>query len=159
LEAEIVRALGALRSLLSKKKLLAEKRRETLFLSSEKKEKWIEHQVERQTAGARQPAEARDEAIRQEQEVTETSEIWRLTTREHERLFYEMLIAIEDSLSYIATSDGGENEEYENEEETGQGKLSEDDEPGWVMCTISKMVKHRIEMLRQKQMKLAELTE
>jgi len=38
LEAERVRALWALRSLRSKKKLAAEKRRETHFLSNEEKE-------------------------------------------------------------------------------------------------------------------------
>jgi len=53
LEVESVRALGALRSLRSKKKLAAEKRRATHFLSNEEKEKWIEVYVERETAGAR----------------------------------------------------------------------------------------------------------
>jgi len=53
LEAERVRALGALRSLRSKKKLAADKRRETNFLSNEDKEKWCEDYVERETAGAR----------------------------------------------------------------------------------------------------------
>jgi hypothetical protein len=38
-EAERIRALGALRSLRSKKTLAAEKRRETYFLSIEEKEK------------------------------------------------------------------------------------------------------------------------
>jgi hypothetical protein len=40
LEAEMVRALGSLRSLRAKKRLAAEKRQETLFLSNEEKEKW-----------------------------------------------------------------------------------------------------------------------
>jgi len=53
LVAERIRALGGLRSLRSKKKLAAEKRRETHFLSNEEKEKWIEDYVERETAGAR----------------------------------------------------------------------------------------------------------
>jgi len=53
LEAERIRELGALLSLRSKKKLAAEKRRETHFLSNEEKEKWIEDYVERETAGAR----------------------------------------------------------------------------------------------------------
>jgi hypothetical protein len=52
LEEQRVRALGALRSIRSKKKLAAQKRREMYFLSHEEKEKWIEHYVERQTAGA-----------------------------------------------------------------------------------------------------------
>jgi hypothetical protein len=52
-EAERIRALGALRSLRSKKKLPAENQRETHLLSNEEKEKWIEDYVERETAGAR----------------------------------------------------------------------------------------------------------
>jgi hypothetical protein len=52
LEAESVRALGALHSLRSKKKLAAEKRRETQFLSTQKKEKSIKDLVEREIAGA-----------------------------------------------------------------------------------------------------------
>jgi hypothetical protein len=39
LEAETIRALAALRSLKSKKKLVAEKQQETHFLSNEEKEK------------------------------------------------------------------------------------------------------------------------
>jgi len=53
LEVERVRALGELRSLISKKKLSAEMRRETQFLCHEEKEKWIEYYVERETAGTR----------------------------------------------------------------------------------------------------------
>jgi hypothetical protein len=49
----MVRALGALRSLRSKKKLAAEKRQETHFLSNEEKEKWIENFGERETTVAR----------------------------------------------------------------------------------------------------------
>jgi hypothetical protein len=52
-EAERFRALGALRSLRSKKKLVAEKQRETHFFSNEEQEKCIEDYVERETAGAR----------------------------------------------------------------------------------------------------------
>jgi hypothetical protein len=51
--AERVRALGALRSLRPKKKLAAEKRQETHFLSNEETEKWIEDFVERETAVAK----------------------------------------------------------------------------------------------------------
>jgi hypothetical protein len=52
-ETERVRAHGALHSVRFKKKLAAEKRRETHFLSNEEKGKWIEDFVERETAGAR----------------------------------------------------------------------------------------------------------
>jgi hypothetical protein len=66
-----------------------------------------------------------------------------------------MLNAIGDNLSNLATSDDeqdGDDEEDE-EDDTELGKLS-DDEPGWVMGTISKTVQHRIESFRQKQMRL-----
>jgi len=68
------------------------------------------------------------------------------------------MIAIGDSLSTIARSHNGEDREDENDEETEQGKLSEDDEPRWVLGTISKTIQHRMERLRQKQMKVDELT-
>jgi hypothetical protein len=51
-----------------------------------------------------------------------------------------MMVAIGNSLSDLASSNEGEEVEDEDDEETEQGKLSEDDEPGSVMGTISKMV-------------------
>jgi len=53
LEAEWVPALGTLRSLPSKKKHSAEKRRDTHFSSKEEKEKWIEDYMDRETTVAR----------------------------------------------------------------------------------------------------------
>jgi len=73
LVAERVRALGALRSLRSKKKLAAEKRQETHFLSNEEKEKWIEDFVERETAVARKRVQDAETALMQD-----------MTTAEHE---------------------------------------------------------------------------
>jgi len=70
-----------------------------------------------------------------------------------------MLAAIGDSLSDPASSDDGENGEDEDVEETEQGKLSEDDEPGWVMGTHTKMVQQHMERFPQKQMKLDNLTQ
>jgi hypothetical protein len=52
----------------SKKKLAAEKRRETDFLSNEEKEKWIKDSVERETAGARKRVEDAEAAVQQEQD-------------------------------------------------------------------------------------------
>ena len=69
-------------------------------------------------------------------------------------MFAEMLVAIGDSLSHLASSDDGEDGENEDGEETEQGTLSEDDEPGWVMGTITQTVQQRMERFRQKQMKL-----
>jgi hypothetical protein len=40
-----------------------------------------------------------------------------------------------------------------------QGKLSEADEPGWVMGRITQTVQQHMERLRQKQIKLDELTQ
>jgi len=87
------------------------------------------------------------------------AEIAGLTYREPETTFQEMLVAIGDSLSDLASSDDGEDGEDEDHEETEQGKLSEDDEPGWVMGTITKTVQQRMERFWQKQMKLDESTQ
>jgi len=87
------------------------------------------------------------------------AEIVGLTSRELEKRFEEMLVAIVDSLSDLASSNDGEVGEHEDHEETEQGKLSEDDEPGWVMGTITKMVQQCMERFRQKQMKLDKLAQ
>jgi hypothetical protein len=60
-----------------------------------------------------------------------------------------MLVAIGDSQSDLATSDDGEDEE-DNADDTAQGKLSDDDEPGWVMGTITNTVQQRMERCQQK---------
>jgi len=159
LEAERVRALGALCSLRSKKKLAAEKRQEKLFLSNEEKEKWIEDYVEIETAGARKRVEDAEAAVQQEQDDMMNAEIAGLTFREPEQMLDEMLVAIGDSLSDLASSDDGEDGEDEDDEETELGRLSEDDEPGWVMGKITKTVQQRMERFRQKPMKLDELTQ
>jgi len=158
LDAQRFRALGALRSLRFKKKLAAEKRRETHFLSNAEKEKWIEDYVQRETAGARKRVEDAEAAVQQEQDDMTHAEITGLTPREPEKTFEEMMAAIGDSLSDLASSDNGENGEDEDEE-TDLGKLSEDDEHGWVMGTISETVQQCVESFRQKQMKLDELTQ
>jgi len=138
--------------------LAAEKQRETHFSSNEEKEKWIEDYVERETAGARKRVADAEAAVEQEQDDMKHSEIAGLMYRGPEKTFEEMLVAIGDSLSDLASSDNGEDGEDEYDEETEQGKLSEDDEPGWVMGTISKTVQQRMERFRQTQMKLDELT-
>jgi hypothetical protein len=45
----------------------------------------------------------------------------------------------------------------DDEEDTELGMLSGDDEPGWVMGTISTMVQHCKVCFRQKQMRLDDL--
>jgi len=86
-EAERVRALGALRSLRSKKMLAAEKGRETHFFSYKELEKCIEDYVERKTAGAIKRVEDAEAAISEKQEYTETAENAGLMTREPKKGF------------------------------------------------------------------------
>jgi len=158
-EAERVRARGALRSLRSKKRLAAEKRRETHFLSNEEKEKWIEDFVQRETVGARKRVEDAEAAVQQEQDDMTHAELAGLMSRKPEKPFEEMLIAIGDSLSDLVSSNDGEDGEDEDDQETEKGKLSEDDEPGWVMGRITNTVQQRMERFWQKQMKFDELTQ
>jgi hypothetical protein len=83
----------------------------------------------------------------------------RSTTTNCEMTIEEMLNDIKDSLSNLSTSkdetDGAD--EDDDEEYTGHCKLSEDDEPVWVMSTISTTVPHRVESFRPKQLRLDEL--
>jgi hypothetical protein len=69
-------------------------------------------------------------------------------------MFAEMLVAIRDVLSDLASSDAGEDGEEQDDEQTAQGKVSDDDEPGWVMGTIAKTVQQRMVSVIPKQMKL-----
>jgi hypothetical protein len=158
LEAERNGALGALHSLRSKMKLAVETQRETHFLSNEENEKWIEDYVERQTAGARKRVQDEETTVQQEQDDMAHAEIAGLTSREPEKTFEQMMAAMGDSLSDLASSDDGDDGEDEDVE-TEQGKLSEDDKPGWVMGTIFKTVQQHMERCRQKQTKLDELTQ
>ena len=82
-----------------------------------------------------------------------------LTNGEPEKTFQEIMVAIRDSLSDLASSDDGEDGEDKDDEETEQVQLSEDEEPGWVMGTITTMVQQRLDRFRQKQIKLDELTQ
>jgi len=135
-----------------------EKQRETHFLCNEEKEKWIENYVEWQTTGAKKRVADTEAAVQQEQEDVMHAETVGLTSTEPEKTFEEMLVAMWDSLSDLAGSDDGEDGEGDDDEETEQGKVSKDDEPGWVMGTITKTIQQSMEWFRQKQMILDELT-
>jgi len=128
------------------------------FVSDEEKEKLIEDYVEIITAMAFKRVEDAEAAIREEQEDTKTAENTGLTTRESQKNLHEKRVAIGDSVSNIASSDDGEDREDVVDEETEQGKLSEDDEPGGVMRTISETVQQRIERFLEKQMKIDEVS-
>jgi len=74
-------------------------------------------------------------------------------------MYQEVIVAIRQGLSDIASSDDWEDGEDENDDETELGKLCKDDEPSWVMGTMSKTEQPRIERFRQKLMKLHKLTQ
>ena len=74
-------------------------------------------------------------------------------------LLMEIMVAIGDSLSDLASSDNGGDGHNANDEETEQGQLSEDDGPGWVMGTITKTVQLHMERFRQQEKKVEELTQ
>jgi len=84
--------------------------------------------------------EEAEAAVEQEQEVMKHTEIADLTNREPAKTVEEMMVPIEVSLSDLASSSDGEAGEDEDDKETEQVKLSKDDEPGWVMSTISTTV-------------------
>jgi len=122
---------------------------------------WIEEYVERETAVARKQVEDAQTAFEQAQEELRNAENTGLTTTKPETTFEQMLNAIGDSPSDLVSSDDGEDGEDEDDDEDNLelGKLSEDDEPGWGMGTISKTVQHRMERFQQKQIMFDELTQ
>ena len=115
--------------------------------------------MESETAGARKRVEDAEATVQKEQDDMTQAAIAGLTSREPEKTFEEMLFAISDTLSDLASCDDGEDGEEEDDEETEHGNLNEDDEPGWVMSTINNTVLQRMQRFRHKQMKLDELTQ
>jgi len=90
----------------------------------------------------------------QVQEDTSKGDQERSATRQPDQIVEEMLNAIGDSPSNLASSDDREDgEAKQDEEDTELGKRSEDDEHSWVMGTISKTVQHHMKSFGQKQMK------
>ena len=115
--------------------------------------------MERETTVTRKRVQDAETAIIQELKDMTTAESAWATTRKPETMFQDMLNSIGDSLSDLASSDDeqdGEDKE-DDEKHIELGKLSDDDEPGWVMGTISKTEQHRIQSFRQMQMRLDEL--
>jgi len=97
----------------------------------------------------------------QEQEQIRNVEMARSTTTKPEMTCEEMLNVIGDGQSYLASSEEEEHgdDEDDDEEDSELGMLREDDEPGWVMGTISKTVQHSMKSFRQQQMRLDKLTQ
>ena len=112
--------------------------------------------MDRETTVARKRDQDAETPIMQEQDHMKNVEMARSTTPKPETTFEEMLNAMGDSLSDLASSEDEEDGEAEDddEEDTEIGKLSGDNEPGSVMGTISEAVQHRMESFRQKQMRL-----
>jgi hypothetical protein len=123
-----------------RRKLAAKKHRETHFLSNQEKLKWIVYSVERETAGVRKQVEDAEAVVWQVQEELNHAETVGLATKEPEKMLEEILDAIGDSLSDLSSSNDGEVGEHDDDEEIEVGKLSEDDEPSWVMGRITNMV-------------------
>jgi hypothetical protein len=115
--------------------------------------------VERETAVARKRVQHAETAIIQEVKVMTTAERVGATTIKPETRFEKRSNTIGDILSDLGIPDNeqdGEDED-DDEEEAELGKLSDDDEPGWVMGTMCRTVQYRIQSLRQKPMNLDEL--
>jgi len=74
-------------------------------------------------------------------------------------MLQEMIIAIRGSLSDLAISDNKKDGDDEENEDIELCKLTEDDNPSWVVGTTSQILQERMERLRQKQTKLDKLTQ
>jgi len=94
LEASRVRALGALRSIWSEKKLSVKKRWEMCFLSNEEKKKLIQDCVDRETAVARKRVRDAETPIMQKLETIWNAEQAWSTPRKPDEALVEMLYAI-----------------------------------------------------------------
>ena len=161
LDAERFRAVGVVRSLPSKKRPAAGTCQKTHFLSNKEKKKWIEDYVDRETAVARKLVKDAETATEQVQDDMWNAENAGLTTTKPEPTFEEMLNGIRDSLSDLENYDhelDGKDEDHDEDDPAGS-KLRKNNEPGWVMDTISETVQYRMECFRQKQMKLGELVQ
>jgi len=115
--------------------------------------------VDRDTAVARERVQDAETAIMQEQDHRRNVDKARLTTAKPDTTLEEMLNADGDSVCDFSSSEHEEDREDEDddEEDTELGKLSEDDEPGWVMGIITKTVQHRMESVQQNQMMINKL--
>jgi len=128
LDADWVRALGALHSFQSKMVLAAKEWWETHILSNEEQAKWIEDYIERETAEARKRVEDPEAAGQQEQDNTRKAENARLMNREAEKTFQEMMVAVRDTPRDVSCSDDGGGCEWWGWRRDRAG-------PSWMMMT------------------------
>jgi hypothetical protein len=109
--------------------------------------------------GAKKRVEDTEAGVQQEQDDMTHAEIGILTSRVPKKTLEKMLVAIGDSLSDLVCSDHWEDGEAEDGGEPEQGKLSDEEQPGWVMDAITKTLQLRIKRFWQKQRNLHELTQ
>jgi len=146
-ETENVWALRQYPKLRSKTRLAAEKWWEMHFGRNNEREKWIEDYVDTDTVVAWKHVEDVETVIKQEHEDMRNAETLELTTRKLKKTFEEILNDIRNAQNDLASSNDendGEDEE-DDDEHTELGKLCKDDEPCWVMGTISKTVQQCME--------------
>jgi hypothetical protein len=75
-----------------------------------------------------------------------------LTNSKPKKTFEERLVAIRDSLTGLGSHDDGVNGEDKDDKNTEPGQLCEDDEPCWVLDTITKIVQQCVNQLQQEKM-------
>jgi hypothetical protein len=68
--------------------------------------------------------------------------------RELKMTFQEMIVAMGDCPSHLASSDDTNDGEDKDDEETEQGQQSEDDEPGRMVGRVTQTVQQRMERFR-----------
>ena len=102
----------------------------------------------RGTAVARMRVQDAQTAIIPEQEGMRNAEKAGSTTRKPGNTVKERLNAIDDTRRDLASSDNEEDgdDEENDEEDTELDKVSEDDEPGWMMGAISTTVRQHMEI-------------
>jgi len=125
----------------SNKKLTAEKRLQTHFPSHVDIAKWIENDVDRESAVRVKRVEDAEIVIQQEHHDMRKAKIAELTARKPAKMLQAMLNAIRDSLSEHASSDDWDDSDHQDYQEDSSewGKRSEVDELGWVLGSITKM--------------------
>jgi len=106
---------------------------------------------------ARKRVENAVKTITREQEAMQNAANVELATKEPEIPSKHMMIAIGEGLSnhaYFKTVEDGHDKD---DEDTELGKLSEDDQPGWVVATMPITAQQRMQTYRQMWIKLDEL--
>ena len=160
LGAERVSALGSFCSLWSKKKLTAEKWKETSCLSVEENNPWIDDYVETETDVIQKWVQDAENVIKHEQDKIRHAENAGLTTRKPQTSCAVILNTSGNSLSRLACSHNEEEgDDMEGDEDTELVKLSDDDKPRWVMGPMCTMVEHRKQGFQSTQIWLDELTQ